>query len=430
MVRLSVACGFFMLCALGAAAIQWLPPGHRALPYLVVHGIMTCAMLLAWRTAKSLGAAAYRPLLITGVVARVLLVPVAPYTTHDVQRYLWDGAVALHGEDPYRLAPREQRLAPLRSEFPTPPEHVAYPTLYPPAALAVFALAAALGPTLGIFAIKFMLAVASLVLLWIMARLLTERKQQQHLALVALSPLLVLEGGVGGHIDLLAACALAAGLWAWQRARVDFAGLALGCGTLLTLAPGLLLLPWAASKVGKASRTKLVAACALSLSLGYGAALLLGLRPWGSLGTFLLKWRFGSPLGAVLPAAVAPWLTVAITALGLCFVTLWARRLPPNRLAPVLLVTLVVPLLASPVLFPWYLSILVPVLALRPSWFVIAWMSAAPLTYQAIDRFDLGHGWVPAAWPLWAVAVAWVVGAALDWRQAKRGDVARVVTLT
>jgi hypothetical protein len=58
------------------------------------------------------------------------------------------------------------------------------------------------------------------------------------------------------------------------------------------------------------------------------------------------------------------------------------------------------PLLVSPVLFPWYLMPLVPLLALWPNKYLIAWMLIMPLTYEVLGDFLAYQQWHPAQWPI------------------------------
>jgi len=64
--------------------------------------------------------------------------------------------------------------------------------------------------------------------------------------------------------------------------------------------------------------------------------------------------------------------------------------------------------------FPWYLAAIIPALALSPSAFLLAWVTVPPVSYEVIDRVDLLGVWQPAAWPVWVVGLAWVVGLSAD----------------
>ena len=94
--------------------------------------------------------------------------------------------------------------------------------------------------------------------------------------------------------------------------------------------------------------------------------------------------------------------------LSLVAVTAWSAGAVGMRRA------LAIPLLISPVVFPWYLVPLVPLIALRPSGFWIAWATAVPLTYEVIDRFDSVGTWQPASWQLWIIGASCCLGLAVD----------------
>jgi hypothetical protein len=63
------------------------------------------------------------------------------------------------------------------------------------------------------------------------------------------------------------------------------------------------------------------------------------------------------------------------------------------------------PLLLSPVIFPWYLMPLVPLMALYPNKYLIIWMFLMPLTYEVVGQFICCQVWQAAQWPVWALAI-------------------------
>ncbi|MEM9174602.1 MAG: hypothetical protein AAGC67_05165 [Myxococcota bacterium] len=381
---------------------------------LLQYAVATGCMGVAWWAHARSGRGALAWLIGTAVLARLLLVPVAPYTSNDVERYLWDGRVALEGFDPYRVSPDAPEVAHLRGTWKTPPEHAALPTLYPPAALATFALTALGGPEESLLAWKALCTAASLATLGLVTLLLRRAGRLRHLALIALSPLHVFEFGVGAHVDALSTLSLAAALVAITRDRAATAGAFLGLGALFKLLPLAALLPLACAW-GASRRTARLGFGAFGMiATGYGATLALGLHPIGSLGTFAAKWRFGSPLFPVLETLtserVAAFLLVGMLVAGLAIVCAQARKHPLFALQW----TLALPLALSPVVFPWYLGLLVPLLALRPSAVLLGWTIALPLTYEVLNGF-LGRGvWAPALWPLSIVTGAVLLGAGID----------------
>lgn len=82
-----------------------------------------------------------RSILWVAIALRILLLPLPPTLSDDTLRYVWDGRVVTAGFNPYLLAPEEEELAPLRDDLWQRMPHQHVPTVYPPLALLLFALA-------------------------------------------------------------------------------------------------------------------------------------------------------------------------------------------------------------------------------------------------------------------------------------------------
>ncbi|GIW42743.1 MAG: hypothetical protein KatS3mg077_0025 [Candidatus Binatia bacterium] len=407
------ACGLFVCAAAGAYAVANAPLGKQAAVGIGLHFMLTALMLVAWAAGRSREADDARWALFAGVLARLLVAPLAVAGNADVQRYLWDGAVLAAGLDPYRVAPAQAELASLRAAWPVFPPHASYPTLYPPGAVVLFALAAGFGPRWAPWVWKALIASASLGILWFGARTLQAAGRSRHLPLLALSPLLVLETAFGAHLDMVSAFALSVALYLAVRGKALGSGIALGLGALVKLLPILAVVAFA-PRFARSGVRRLVAASGSVVAIGYLLAFLFRLRPWGSLGVFFERWRFGSPLFAAVSAtwgeaggSVAALLVGGVV---LCVAVVRARW-DWKEAVPLVLAA---PLLASPVVFRWYLVPLVPAMALAPQAWVLAWITALPLADEAMDRAHLTGLWEPASWPLWAIAVAWCIGLTVD----------------
>lgn len=398
----------YVFVALCAAASAWLlqSPSQLGTAYLGLHGALTVLMLGIWCLGLTLDDRTSRRVLNAGCVALLVLLPAPALTTHDSERYLWDGRVAYEGHDPYRLAPDAPQLADLRARWPTPAEHAAYTTLYPPAALALFTFSAAFGPEWAPRIWKTLVTLAGLATLALGADLLRRHAVPQHLPLLALSPLLVLETGIGAHADVFCALSVTALLWCLSFERIRTAGAALALGTLFKLLPLFALAPVALA-LGLRRGARFLLAVLATLAAGYSLAFAADWQPLGSLPVFLERWRFGSPLFAAIEAlAPAHALTIA-AALSLCVLALALGRARRDINCGIAL-ALCAPLLFSPVVFPWYLCVLLPLLALAPSAFLLVWVSLAPLSYEVLNGFTTTGIWAPATWPLWVLASAWL----------------------
>lgn len=411
-----LACAGFLLICLGVYRIEAIAPAHTGSAYVTLHLLLTLAMLAAWRWG---GASHTQLILFTGIAARLLLLPAPMLSSNDAERYLWDGAVALAGFDPYSVPPENPAVAGLRAIWATPPEHAAYPTLYPPAALALFALSALAGPVWGIWLWKFIVSIAGIALLLLAKKLLHRRGLDHHLALVALSPLLVLEIGVGAHMDGVAALMIVAALLAYDRGRAGWAGGLLALGICLKLLPAALLFALVIA-AGWRKAVRMVMAASGTLIAIYAAALAIGWRPVGSLPVFFEKWRNGSPLFTLFEAYL-PLQTMLIV-IGLLVFLAIGLVLMLARKRPVIAgqIAVAAPLLLSPVAFPWYLCALVPLTALAPGATLLIWLSASPLIYEVRDQFVSAGVWMPALWPLFVIGGGWIIGLAIDALRAGR----------
>lgn len=367
-------------------------------------------MLAAWRwgSAAQLGL-----ILFTGIAARILLIPAPMLSSNDAERYLWDGAVALAGFDPYSVPPADPLVAGLRMIWPTPPEHAAYPTLYPPVALGLFALSALAGPVWGTVLWKVMASLFGIALVPLALRLLRRRGLERHLALVALSPLLVLETGVGAHIDSVVALTITAALVAFDARRPAWVGLLLGLGIGVKLLPGAVLVALIVSS-GWRGGARIAGTATATVTGIYGAALGVGWRPIGSLPVFFEKWRNGSPFFTLLewqlPVTALLAVIFALAAVSGLMILAVARKQPIFGTQ----IALAAPLILSPVAFPWYLCALVPLAAVKPSATLLIWLTLSPMIYEVRDRFVTEGVWMPALWPLMVIGAGWAIGAGVD----------------
>lgn len=392
------------------------PPGHRVVPYLALHLALTLAALSLTALVRS--AADLRALLVAAILTRLVNLRTPAFTTTDPARYLWDGAVALAGLDPYALSPLAPELTPLCARFPSPTDHLDVATCYPPLAVAAFALAAASGPALAMLTWKALLALAS-----VLTGASAKGVAPPSVAVLLLAtPMLLLESAVGAHLDTLLALALAAALALALRHRWSSAALCLGAAIALKYLPAWTLLAF----VLRAPRKALFAALALApLALSYAVAQALGFTPPGSLPNVAASWSFAAPLWSALyarfPADDAVLRPALALAGALVTVALSLRRGPLARnVRDALLVQLIV----SPVAYPWYGMSLAVACAFAPSATALAVLTALPFSYEVIDRYQSAGQWSPARWPLTLTTAAFALGIAVDawlaWRARPR----------
>jgi hypothetical protein len=143
----------------------------------------------------------------------LVLLAVPPVLSDDLYRYVWDGRVLAAGHDPYAHAPDAPALAGLRDAHALRVNHPELPTIYPPLAIAAFAALSGLG----LLGPKLLGLLGHALLVLAVARLTPPARSARASFAVALNPLLLAEGPLNGHIDVLAAACVMLALLAWSR---------------------------------------------------------------------------------------------------------------------------------------------------------------------------------------------------------------------
>lgn len=354
--------------------------------FLVLYGVAFAGYtLLLWLTHwgdRIRGRRALATVILFAILFRGAAIAAPPSLSTDLYRYLWDGRVSRSGVNPFRHPPAATELAPLRDEFHARINHPELPTIYPPAAQAVFLLVASIWPRP--VGIKLVMGLLDLLALAGVAALLRAIGRPLGRVVVhAWCPLSILELSGMGHVDAIGIALLVAALLALVRERHRLALGALGAAILGKLLPVVLLPSFAVR-----TRVRTWWVLPLVLVAGFLPFFAGGVDPTTSLRTFAVHWRgndvifcglvalAGSPAAAKLVAALA----IAIVVL-VCLV----RRVTATTSALVAISTV---LLLSPVLHPWYLTWLPPLLALRPSIAGVAWTGTVALAYLAWGRFS------------------------------------------
>jgi hypothetical protein len=401
-----------------AAIARWAVPALYALAFAALAVSFRSYRCARERTRGQAPVGSAAGILLVALVLRLLALPLAPALSNDVHRYAWDGRVVLAGENPYRLAPGDPALAPLRDETWERVEHREVATVYPPLALCVFALAAA--TPWPVLALKVLLAaddLAGCAALLALARRLG--LPPERTVWYAWSPLAVIETAGMGHVDALGvAAAVAAALWVApsgvgrRPAGPIGAGAFAAAGALAKLAP-LLALPHWARRSGRPWLTVAVAGAILLAALLPVAISVGGVPP--GLVTYGVSWEFNGPLYEPLHRTLAaldageaakafldrlkvwtgehdvwnrfyPWAYprfFAKLALGLLLLLAVVRSLRDRRPVAGPGALFGAALVASATVYPWYLLWVLPwaALALQPAWLLA--VATAPLAYWA-----------------------------------------------
>ena len=408
--------------SLGGAAVLWIALDQR-FARLPLRWVLGLALLL-----------------------RLIAIQASPLLEDDHFRYLWDGLRTATALDPYRLPPAAffgaSALSPAWQDVLSGINNPDVPTLYGPVLQWLFAAAYWLMPA-KVFAIQALLLVVDMAVLFLLAH---QGVGTRGLLVYAVHPLVLKEAMASAHPDGLVALLLLLALMAWQKRSAAVMGVMLGLAVCAKVA-ALVVLPllWLAPPRRPADGPvptqphafedwplRAIAGSCLAVVALYLPFAWVGGSDASGLATFGTQWRYNPLLyrlvELVLPGPAtrpaAAFLIVAGTAL-----LAWRWRsasrhfkgqaLPPLDLALVLLILL------SPVVNPWYwLWALALSVRLGQGWLAVATVTA-PLAYlnstvlaeTTLTFFRLPEGPFAVAGP--AVA-AQLLALGLAWRYRRR----------
>ncbi len=380
--------------------------------YLTTHALLVAGMLAARRAVRGGGPRALRLSLWTALAFRLIAAVAEPSLSDDVYRYVWDGRVQIQGIHPYRYAPDDPALAPLRNEDWRRINHRELKTIYPPLSEMAFCALAATGA--GVRGFKLAMGILDFGVVLALGSLLKRRAiELDRLVLYSWNPVAVLETAGSGHCEPLGVMLvlLAAGWIA--RGRRSLSALAQAAAVQAKLLPLVLLPAYVRHLRGR--DILLLATAVAVLAVPYALA-----GPALGAGTFdyARRWEGNAFLFAGVRAVVdgldaAPVLTRVLesaqTRLGGRFLPwpwLYEHVWPGDiaRLAVLLLALAWVVgvararfedferesflvlggiLLLSPTLHPWYLLWVLPFAALFVSRGFILLAALVPLAYTA-----------------------------------------------
>ncbi len=357
-----VAAGLVLTACVAAWALGP-PPPTRIGPHLALFGAAFAAYLAALAASRGLSRRGLLLCLGAALLWRAVLVAAPPLLSNDINRYVWEGRVQVHGGNPYAWSdrPESPRWVPLRDAVYDGLNHKDYTAVYPP--LFVLATRAVVAAHDSFTAMKAFLVACELATLGALALVLKRRRLPlERLLVLAWSPLALVEIAGSGHNEAFGMLWLVLALLALDADRPLLSALAASAGFLSKYLPGLVAAAWARRYRWwhvLAGGVLAAALVAVYLDAGSKKTMLLSLSKYAQF------WRFNetlfAPLAAVLGSHEAAVRAGALLSLALALALAW-RRTEPVAAA---IAVVVASLLLAPNVLPWYALWLLPLLAVR-----------------------------------------------------------------
>ncbi len=302
---------------------------------------------------------------------RVILWFSTPSLSDDIYRYVWEGKILAAGWNPFLYAPEAPSLSGFRDAeiFPRI-NHPHLSTIYPPLSLFIFALCALVSPTVAGMKLTFILF--DLFTVGMLVRTLRALQMSPlNVIIYAWNPLVIVEFAGSGHLDSVGIFFLMVALYLFLK-KIHLGSVAMLTLSVLCKFLSGIFLPFILTK-GKMRQVFVVL---LLVVVFYFPFLSTGGMLFNSLREYAEQWVFNASLYALLEFifqssrharlfAAAIILSVA-TALYITYSKQPASQ-QDKALFNAVFILLGTMFVFTPVLYPWYLCWVIPVLVIIPS---------------------------------------------------------------
>lgn len=310
----------------------------------------------------------------------------------DIHRYVWDGRVQRLGNNPYILVPNDPTLVGLHTSETRTLNNPEVPSPYPPGALLFFRAVTAIHESS--FALKVAFVICDLAIVFLLLGVLRRTGQGEHWVLAyAWHPLLATDVAGSGHVDIVGVLLLSVSAAALVRRWRALAAVAFGLAVAVKFLPIVLLpLYW------KRVRLRDGALATVVLGLLYMPFLDHGRILFGSLGTYVQRFRFNDPIFATLERVTAPQVVAGLAVLVGLLTAIWMRRRHAEWSSDAFAWPMAASLLCAPVVYPWYMLWLLPFLQSTSTLPIMIWTLSIIPTYYVWHLRAIGRQWFVPDW--------------------------------
>lgn len=351
-------------------------------------------------------------ILFAAVILRVGSALIMPSLSDDVYRFIWDGQLIVHGQNPLLSTP-DNYLSALDNANPNYAylkqlhsniNHPQFYTCYPPLMQAVFAIAAFFGGNsilVSIIIIKIIVAFADCIAVYFIVNILKKINADIKLALLyALNPLVIIEGAGNAHFEVVQVMLVVMSIYLILTNKFNVAAILWGLAIVTKLLP-LLLLPLIVRLFG------LKKGIIFSLiSVGVAVMLFLPFVASGSvdgfaksLNLYFQNFEFNASVyylareigwwlkGYNFISFIGPFLMAIFLAIyaAIFFVK---RKLTFNEFCLYALIILSLYYFFATTVHPWYIINLLPFALIANKKYAFVWMGIAFLSYNAYRNTD------------------------------------------
>lgn len=333
-------------------------------------------------------------LILSSFFIRIAFVNTEPIGSDDLYRYMWDGKVQYSGINPYMYSPNDPKLISLHSEIlPKQLNFQDMKTIYFPFSQWLFYLAYSLSGE-NVWGYKLLIIIADfLTLLTLILILKRKNKDLKFILLYAICPLFILNFSIDAHLDAFGLPLFLLSIYIFERGNIAASAFLLGLS--ISIKPvGLVLIPiYFLSTQGLKNRIVLILICALTFGIQF-IPYLFKSNPFEAFLIYTKHWMYnGFVFNIINYFEHDNQLTRLITGFSLS-VLLLALYFSKYEFYEKVYYAIMLLILLSPVVHPWYFAWLIVLLPVITKWSGIYLAAASSLTAITILNYKLYGVWI------------------------------------
>ncbi len=246
---LKISLQWLLLAVFAAAALLAVTAIHTPVhPWLFIgsNAIMLGTLYLLVRSdcRRSVLSAAF----VFALLIRIISIVYVP-ASDDINRYIWEGTIQLHGHNPFTTAPNAPETEHLRNAIWEDVNHPHIATIYWPFAQLLFKATAGISPTITAF--KILVTLFDLLTLLMLGLIVRHRRLPlSSLLLYALNPLVLVAISGQGHMESIVVFLMVTALYLMDTRRGGVVALLALASAVLCKLTSCILLPFFIRKTG------------------------------------------------------------------------------------------------------------------------------------------------------------------------------------
>jgi hypothetical protein len=332
--------------------------------------------------------------IITGsVVLRMCLMFIHPIGSDDFYRYLWEGKVISNGFNPYKFEPASPELSEIHSDIL--PEKVGFKDLksvYPPLSLILFSLSYQIGGE-SFWGIKILLFLFEVITVLVIYLILKDLKiKLQNILLYMLCPLPLFQFFIDAHIDGFGLTLLILSIYFYLKKNRPLSLLFIALSICIKPV-GIILLPvyffLEKELKYKAEVLAVPAAVCFLLYLPF----IFSANVFEALTTFTVNWTFNGFIFEIINYFLQNNQISRIICFCLLIIMVFPVYISKMNFLNKAYLSIILLLILSPVVHPWYVSWLVIFIPLLPKWSGILFVVLVSLTSFTVVNYQLNNIW-------------------------------------